>query len=126
MEAITSLNPNTKVYLPRGTKTDNVFGVILMPVTGKFAEDFIPVLPEDAELNVSTSHNSLERYIVVGTKEQRTNYFKERFEGLVATKVCRKFNYFENPVDDELVKEYKVLAAAEVGSNFPQLVKRLM
>jgi len=125
METITNLNPNTKVYLPNGKREDDVFGVVLMPITGKFEEGFKPNLPENCEENYGYCHNSLEFYLVCGTKEQRDEFFKERFEGLVATKVCRKFNWFENKTDEDEVREYRLTATREVCVSHHSLAKRI-
>lgn len=125
MEQLTNLNPSTKVYLPNGQRTDEVFGVILMPTVAKFEEGYKPVLPDNMEENYGYPHNSYEFYIVCGTKEQRDKFFKDRFEGLVSTKVCRKFNWFENPVDQDEVKEYKLEAVRLTTLQNIDLAKRI-
>jgi hypothetical protein len=42
------------------------------------------------------------------------HWYKTKWEGAVADKICRKFNYFEGPYDEEAVPEYRAKIREEM------------
>jgi hypothetical protein len=43
------------------------------------------------------------------------HWYKTKWEGAVADKICRKFNYFEGPYDEEAVPEYRAKIREEMS-----------
>jgi len=53
-------------------------------------------------------HNSQEYFALIAHKPEIVQgYFDQRREGRISTIICKKFNYFEQPVDDKEVDEYR-------------------
>lgn len=71
---------------------------------------------ECIHLNEWDTHECL--FIVCKDKNVLNSWYKQKWDGIVAMKVCQKFNFFESPVNDDEVKAYRMAIEAELSDAF--------
>ena len=62
-------------------------------------------------------------YLVLGLSNEYKKWVKQQFDGRVAQRVCRKFNYFEQPVDNQEVDRYRATQFTSMAEQFTQAYK---
>jgi hypothetical protein len=66
-------------------------------------------------IHINKENTSEVLFVVCESKEVLNLWYKMRWEGLVATSVCRKFNFFDSKTDEKEVMAYRLQKEQELA-----------
>ena len=100
-------NKLMKPYFFESINLDSGEQLQAFTITGIDTKNEAKTYLEDMEHIFINEESSEPTFVVARNKFVMNKWYKQRWEGKVSKLVCEKFNYFNQPTDDEEVQKYR-------------------